>query len=245
MIEMTDGEIIRIADETRSAEPGANGYILPLSFARAILAAHAEKNTVHLVSDCVGGTVPGDGPRTFMVFDVESIGLHGEGFAVGYVVCNRRGEVLEEATLATDPTRASGEPKNLAWVMENIPAMPCDYFSPYEVREEFWARWMRWKALGAVLVADCCWPVEARFLAACVDDCKPTREWEGPYPLHDLASVLLALGRDPLATNERLPIELPAHHPLNDARQSARLLLEALAMNGKDTEGRDQIKEIQ
>jgi hypothetical protein len=39
---------------------------------------------------------------------------------------------------------------------------------------------------------------------------------------------ILALGRDPLATNERLPDELPAHNPLCDARQSARLLIEAL-----------------
>jgi hypothetical protein len=165
----------------------------------------------------------------FMVFDVESIGLHGEGFAVGYVVVNRRGEVLEEDCFCCDPEQADGKPKNRAWVMENVPAMPTTHPTPFDVRENFWARWLRWKNDGAVLVADCCWPVEARFLAACVDDAKTRREWEGPYPLHDLASVLLALGRDPLATNERLLTELPAHHPLNDARQSARLLVEALA----------------
>jgi hypothetical protein len=51
----------------------------------------------------------------------------------------------------------------------------------------------------------------------------------GPYPLHDLASILLAHGRDPLAKNERLPEELPEHDPLNDARQSARLLHEVLS----------------
>jgi len=37
-------------------------------------------------------------------------------------------------------------------------------------------------------------------------------------------------GRDPLATNERLPSELPVHHPLMDARQSARQLLLALGV---------------
>ena len=172
--------------------------------------------------------------RTFMVFDVESIGLHGEGFAVGYVVINSVGETLEEATIACDPDQADGKSENRKWVAENVPVMTATHHTPFDVREDFWSAWLRWKEQGAVLVADCCWPVEARFLAACVDDAKRLREWEGPYPLHDVASVLLALGRDPLATNERLPRELPAHHPLNDARQSARLLLEALARHGAD-----------
>ena len=34
----TDAEIVALADETRTAEGGANGYILPISFARAVLA---------------------------------------------------------------------------------------------------------------------------------------------------------------------------------------------------------------
>ena len=38
MTEPTDAEIIALADETRTAEGGANGYILPISFARAVLA---------------------------------------------------------------------------------------------------------------------------------------------------------------------------------------------------------------
>ena len=54
------------------------------------------------------------------------------------------------------------------------------------------------------------------------------REWQGPYPLHDLASVILALGGNALELTERLPDELPAHHPLMDARQSARQLVACL-----------------
>ena len=77
-------------------------------------------------------------------------------------------------------------------------------------------------------MADCAWPVEANFLSACVKLNHKEREWQGPYPLHDLASVLLALGADALAVTERLPDELPAHHPLMDARQSARQLVACL-----------------
>lgn len=164
----------------------------------------------------------------FMVFDVESIGLHGEGFAVGYVVIRRDGVRLEEGLMACDPKCCLGSEDGHRWVAANVPTMACDYRSPRQVRAAFWDRWLAWKEAGAALVADCAWPVEAGFLAAAVRDDLPAREWEGPYPLHDLAPMLLALGRDPLATHDRTEDELPAHQPLNDARQSARLLLEAL-----------------
>jgi hypothetical protein len=173
----------------------------------------------------------------FMVFDVESIGLHGEGFAVGWCVIKDGAEV-QEGYLSCPPENAHGSDESRRWVAENVPRMEPDCDTPREVRDLFWRMWRRWADQGAVLVADCAWPVEARFLAACVDDDPSEREWKGPYPLHDLASVLLALGRDPLATNERLPTELPAHHPMTDAKQSARLLVSALGV----TVTRDQTK---
>ena len=37
---LTDEQIIKIADKTKTAEPGTDGYILPISFARAIESAH-------------------------------------------------------------------------------------------------------------------------------------------------------------------------------------------------------------
>ena len=37
---LTDEQIIAVATASRAAEPGDNGYILPISFARAIIAAH-------------------------------------------------------------------------------------------------------------------------------------------------------------------------------------------------------------
>lgn len=164
----------------------------------------------------------------FMVFDVESIGLHGEGFAVAYVVVNRARERLDEAVFACDPGVCFGTEEGRLWVAENVPPLEGTSPNPTHLRNAFWDRWLRWKNKGAVLVADCCWPVEARFLAACVDSHHSEREWEGPYPLYDLASVLLAHGEDSLKRSARLTEELPAHHPLHDARQTARLFLDAL-----------------
>lgn len=166
-------------------------------------------------------------PDLFMVFDVESIGLHGEGFAVGYVVVTRDGEIVGDRIFACSPDQAAGSAEGRAWVAENCPPLVWNCSSPREVRRFFWNGWLSWKDQGAVLVADCAWPVEARFLAACVDDDAEHRQWQGPYPLHELASFMVAAGMDPMATYDRLPDE-PQHDPLGDARQSARLLMQSL-----------------
>lgn len=168
--------------------------------------------------------------QLFMVFDVESIGLHGEGFAVGFVIVNGYGNEIQHGLMTCNRENASGNGVDRDWVEQNIPTIEggkgCEH--PKWLRELFWGQWLSWKAKGALLVADCCWPVEARFLAACVDDLPEVRKWEGPYPLHDLASVLLANRKDPTAKFPRLASELPEHNPLMDARQSARILIESL-----------------
>jgi len=163
-----------------------------------------------------------------MVFDVESIGLHGEGFAVGWVVVDREGTRISQGKLACHPDQAEGDQKDRDWVRDVIPPISVTHRTPKAVRDAFWEAWSFWKENDAVLVADCCWPVEARFLAACVDDDKASRTWDGPYPLHELASILLSLGEDPLKTTLRHDDELPLHDPLSDARQSARQLVDAL-----------------
>lgn len=168
--------------------------------------------------------------NAFMVFDVESIGLHGEGFAVGFVVVAPDGTELDSGAYSCLPDMALGDIPGRAWIVENVPAMEPTHGTPRQVRDAFWTKWREWADKGAALVADCAWPVEARFLCACVDQDSMNRAWSGPYPLHDLASVLFAAGMDPNATYPRLDNELPAHHPLADARQSARLFVEALPM---------------
>jgi hypothetical protein len=168
----------------------------------------------------------------YMVFDVESVGLHGEGFAVGWVVVNGDGKEIQYGLSWCPPTADMGDDVGLDWVSHNVPELPSNFSrgTVQEVRKCFWEQWSRWKERGAVLVADCAWPVEARFLAACVDDSKGEREWQGPYPLHELASIFSATGKNPLEKFERRENELPKHNPLADARQSARLLFDSLAM---------------
>ena len=171
-------------------------------------------------------------PSLYFVFDVESAGLHGEGFAFGYVVVNQDGFVLEDIGTVFCPLPSCGD-EDKAWLDENVmPHLQVGVFqrqpSTYYLRRVFWERWHKWKSQGAQMVTDCGYPVEANFLSACIADDSANRAWNGPYPLLDLSSVLLAAGRDPVGTFERQPRELPAHNPLCDARQSARVLIETL-----------------
>lgn len=166
------------------------------------------------------------GEALYLVFDVESVGLHGEGFAFGAVVVSRSEELLAVRE-ACKPEDANGPRDGLEWVKAECPSLPADHTTPRSLRDSFWSLWRYWADRGAVLVADCAWPVEARFLADCVAD-DPSRAWDGPYPLHEVASARLAAGFDPRATVERRPAELPEHDPLSDARHSARLWVDAV-----------------
>jgi hypothetical protein len=177
-------------------------------------------------------------PTHFLVFDVESVGLHGDGFAVGYVLVETASgsEVASGMAWCHPDKCVRGTPADRAWTEANVmPSLIRGTATLYEcadareVRDTFWLKGAALCPKGTVLAADVAWPVEARFLAQIIDDSPTVRNWSGPYPLIDIASVRLAKGFDPLATEPRRENELPAHNPLADARQSARLLLEALS----------------
>ena len=136
----------------------------------------------------------------FFVFDVESIGLHGEGFAVGYVLKDRSGITIREDWFHCDSGRAASaggalDPQDRDWVATNIPTLsPTSRLtSPKSVRDAFWAQWMRAKAdfPGVVMASECIWPVDTAFLTACVMDDVDSRKWEGPHPLLDIATVMM------------------------------------------------------
>lgn len=162
-------------------------------------------------------------PNLLFVFDVESIGLHGEGFAVGGGTYKVDGTPIKEFCFACDPNRVSGTSEDRKWVTENIPTIKITHIHRFQIRDLFWNEWMDAKKEGAIMVVDCGWPVEANFLRMCVRDKESGRIFEGPYPMHELATLLLSAGMDPIGEFDRLPNELPRHDPLMDARQSARM----------------------
>ncbi len=166
-------------------------------------------------------------------FDAESNGLHGTAFAVGAVLLAPDGADAE-TFYARCPIVGDVDPWVREHVLPALAAAPETHPTYREMRDAFW-RWMTARQTGALVVVDCGWPVEAGLLLACVAD-DAWRAFKGPYPLHEVASLLLAAGLDPMASYaERVlsPAQLAAHrrhHPTDDARVSA--LCARLALGG-------------
>lgn len=162
-------------------------------------------------------------------FDVESFGLYGEGFAVGAVVIDDVSGVEQQSFFASCPVEETSgfdeTSSTYAWLKENVlPHLPLPVFkTPREVRQSFWEFYRAQDAATTRFIADCGAPVEANFLRQCVLDDPVTRNFAAPYPLHELGTLLLIKGKDPIGYFSRLDSELPAHHPVCDARQSARI----------------------
>ena len=163
-------------------------------------------------------------------FDAEANGLHGPAFAVGAVVVND-GVCIEEC-FARCPIDGPIDP----WVIEHvIPAMRDSgetHDSPRAMRDAFWT-WLMAHKQDATIVCDCGWPVETGLLSACVAD-DPTRAFEGPYPLHEVATMLRDAGMDPLLNNPYDVMSAQevdayrAHHHVDDAWLSAWCALRAM-----------------
>jgi hypothetical protein len=168
------------------------------------------------------------------VFDVESIGLHGQHFAVAGGVFIE-GRPVREFLYACPRAIAVGQPLDRKWINENIPDFGVNFDSPEEVGcfFSFFLDDMKREYPTLQIAAECAYPVETRFLAYCLDSVSGLPFTI--YPLHEIASFMAAAGMDPMATYDRLPNELPKHDPRADARQSARLLHEALVKLSKNT----------
>lgn len=179
--------------------------------------------------------------KLIFAFDVESIGLHGEGFAVGgglYDISDGL-KTVREFLFSCPRINASGTSQDRKWVDDNIGPFNVTHITPQEIRKAFWLEWLRSitvQGSKVTMFADCCYPVETNFLRACVEDNYEERIGNGPYPLLDLSGLLIAVGLDPLANYERNPNELPKHNPLCDARQSVRKLEECWRILKKNYE---------
>lgn len=163
--------------------------------------------------------------------DAETNGLAGRAFAVALVLTAPDGEI--EHVVHRCPI---GEIVTNPWVAEHVlPAIadvPTNLSSYPEMLAEIDRTITRWGGRDVPLIAHVAWPVEARLL---LDVYSGERVWSGPYPLIDVAPVLLAAGHDPTSVdsyNAAHGIPAPEgspHHPLYDARAAERCLRHLLA----------------
>lgn len=171
--------------------------------------------------------------------DVGKNGLHAEAFAVGAVVLNGKGEVIDSFR-ARCPMQ--GEPRGRFVKEEILPALR-NYTETHDnvrtMRVAFWS-WFQKAREDAMIFADCGWPSEARFFIALAEDDFEERYLNGPRPLHDVATLFLAVGVDPVNTDRRQYVaDLLGgrtgiqHDPWWDAFVSGLCALKALVTLGR------------
>ncbi len=169
----------------------------------------------------------------YFVFDVESIGLHGEGFAAAFAVFDLNGVKIEQQVFACDPSNASGDDLDRQWVRKNVPVQTTNCATPKEVRALLLKNWLKWKALEAGCFADCVWPVESSFLSTAIKESievdGESAKWNGPYPLIDITAIEFVIcGPQGLALERDVKVFVP-HDPLADVEFSAKRLFQLLA----------------
>lgn len=172
-----------------------------------------------------------------LCLDVESNGLHGEGFAVGAVVLRLDGEVVDEF-LARCPIHGSID----EWVEKNVLPPMQDFKVTHknsrDLRSDFWKWFTRAKEQVDYVLVDNGYPVESRFLIQCQGDDLEARYWQHAYPMLELNSLLVAAGIKPLAVRyklveDELQGEVLKHNPRFDAEVSARTAAKALRLAGR------------
>jgi len=161
-------------------------------------------------------------------FDVETDDLYGETFAFGLTVWDLRTKEnvytlggFSELDAVTSP-----------WCRENIlphlkETLSGDLIhisSRREMREIFWSHYMQWRDKSIILV-DFQSPCEAGFMKQCVMDDLKEREWLGPYPMHDLGSMLAMLNLNPDLDRFKYSSceNLTKHNPIHDSITSAKV----------------------
>jgi hypothetical protein len=158
-----------------------------------------------------------------MMFDVESDGLYGEGFAVGAVVALTEPTgactIIERFELMADTNITN------SWVKENVLGhlgnMP-KVKSTKELRTKFYEFYMKNKP-GCLIYSDCNYPVETNFLSDIVKD-DSSRSWDMPFPLMDCCnSDNIDISRNDFFKNGTSE-DLKVHNPLDDAKASLYFL---------------------
>lgn len=106
-------------------------------------------------------------PFPWFVFDVESVGLFGDPFAVGWVVIDKDGQELESYWFGFDYNKVhGGSIEAFDWCENNIPPhiLKGTSKSINFVYEDFARNLGYWQKKGASIISDVPFPVESNFL---------------------------------------------------------------------------------
>jgi hypothetical protein len=170
-----------------------------------------------------------------LFIDAECNDLGGRAFAVALLLTDERGEVdhrVLRCPMAGEPSHFVRD--NVLPALADVPDTCPDYPTMLAGLRQPLTSWPF--NSGAAVLAHVAWPVEARLL---LDVFPGDQVWFGPYPLQDVATLLLAVGENPTSVDDYLarhgitPPPGSPHHPLYDCRAAdlcARHILARLAV---------------
>lgn len=167
-------------------------------------------------------------PKKVFILDAEVDGLYGDIFSIGALVADRETFKIEDSFNVT--SRPAMQAVKEPFVLENVipPILKDSTMQVIEggsdiLLEQFWAFYLKHKK-DCLIIADFGTPVEAKVFYECIK-ARPERTFEGPYPLHELATILLVNNMDPDITRSTF-FEDPSliHSPYWDAMGTLNIL---------------------
>jgi len=169
--------------------------------------------------------------RRIFSFDAETNGLWGQAFAIGALVYDEAG-----AEVARFVGRCPIQEEVNSWVAENVlPQMTevSESHSDYESLLADFAKFYLAEKAEADIVVHMGVPVESRVLID-MHSLGLIGDWDGPFPLHDVAGFLASAGEDPTSVDGYVAkhgLVLPenfaggTHNPLYDGAVAAQVYM--------------------
>ena len=162
--------------------------------------------------------------KNLFFVDAETDGLYGPVLSIAVIITNFEGCELERHYWGIQKAQLQIKSE---WVQQNVvPIMgeyePCR--SEKDMLDRFWKIWAKYHD-SAYAVADVSYPVECTVFHRCILENAEERGPEGPFPLLDLSSILIAKGIDPLAERRQLVDmqEKKMHNALTDVKVSIEI----------------------
>jgi len=168
-----------------------------------------------------------------LCFDLETNHLHGTPFAIGALVIDGRGKVHATFT-ARCPMIGEADEWVKANVLPAIKDIQQTHGSYEQMREAFWGWYIKAEADSDYVLVSNGYPVEYGFLLDCQHTNLEERYWQHPFPILDLASMLVVAGKDANKIKKKIRQEVSyvPHNPFDDAKITALAAFEALKSTG-------------
>lgn len=167
--------------------------------------------------------------RFYCGLDAKSVGLYGDLYDIALVIFNACGKDQKGSwRIWQEFEKAKGLPEDIAYRRKYaLSAYPKSKdCTDVQAGEELW-QIINLLAQNQTLFASWTpYPVDFRAIKMAIEPNLKERQLKGPYPLHDLGTLLQLSHCDPIGDYERTKEEEQTKHPVSGAHQCVRLFCE-------------------